>query len=297
VTGVNENVAVEDARPPEFGGPAAGGGAAGPSYRAPDRKGTRAVWLGVAGLTAAVTIAAVGLPQIGWLAAQTTTTTWTARHAIAAVEVDVSGGDLTIRPSAESDVVSLQQTLTWTVNKPQVTEAWQGDTLVVSEDCAAPSYEVVNPCGASLVLLVPATVSVRSALDSGSMAIKNMAGAVNARARSGDITLDGDSGTLWARADSGGIHGDGLASRQVSAQTLSGDVDLEFSSAPTSVSASVESGDAYVKVPPGTTYRVSGQTASGDRHIEQGLANESAQRSIEIDSQSGDASLSYAGDN
>lgn len=294
---MNELFDVEDARPPQFGGPAGQAGAAGPRYGAPDRKGMRAVWFGVAGMTAVITIAAVGLPQIGWLAAQTTTTTWISRHAITGVEIDVAGGDLTVRPAGQGDAVSLRQTLTWTVNKPRVTETWQGDTLLISEDCAAPSLEVVNPCGANLELAVPAAVSVQSRLDSGSMRIRNMTGSVDARARSGDVELDDDSGTLTARADSGEIHGERLVSQQVDAQTLSGDVDLTFTSAPMTVSASVESGDVHVSVPRGTTYRVSGQTASGDRNIEQGIEDDSSQRSIVLNSQSGDAALSYAGDN
>jgi len=294
---VNELFEVEDARPASFAGPAGPHSAAGPPHRVAGRKGQRALWFGIAGMTAVVTIAAVGLPQIGWLAAQTTTTTWISRHAITAVEVDVTGGDLTVRPTAGGETISLRQTLTWTVNKPQVTETWQGNTLLINEDCAAPSFEMVNPCGADLELAVPATVSVQSILDSGSVTIKRMSGAVNARAQSGDIDLDGDRGMISARADSGDIHADGLASPQVNAQTLSGDVDLTFSSAPVSVTASVESGGVSVTVPRGATYRVSGQTSSGDRHVEQGIEDEASQRSIDINTQSGDASLNYAGDN
>jgi len=294
---VNELFEVEDARPASSAGPAGPHSAAGPPHRVAGRKGQRALWFGIAGMTAVVTIAAVGLPQIGWLAAQTTTTTWISRHAITAVEVDVTDGDLTVRPTAGGETISLRQTLTWTVNKPQVTETWQGDTLLINEDCAAPSFEMVNPCGADLELAVPATVSVQSILDSGSVTIKRMSGAVNARAQSGDIDLDGDRGMISARADSGDIHADGLASPQVNAQTLSGDVDLTFSSAPVSVTASVESGGVSVTVPRGATYRVSGQTSSGDRHVEQGIEDEASQRSIDINTQSGDASLNYAGDN
>ncbi|HXR71451.1 DUF4097 family beta strand repeat-containing protein [Actinocrinis sp.] len=294
---MNELFEVEDARPASSAGPAGPHSAAGPPHRVAGRKGQRALWFGIAGMTAVVTIAAVGLPQIGWLAAQTTTTTWISRHAITAVEVDVTGGDLTVRPTAGGEPISLRQTLTWTVNKPQVTETWQGNTLLINEDCAAPSFEMVNPCGADLELAVPATVSVQSILDSGSVTIKRMSGAVNARAQSGDIDLDGDRGMISARADSGDIHADGLASPQVNAQTLSGDVDLTFSSAPVSVTASVESGGVSVTVPRGATYRVSGQTSSGDRHVEQGIEDEASQRSIDINTQSGDASLNYAGDN
>jgi DUF4097 and DUF4098 domain-containing protein YvlB len=124
-----------------------------------------------------------------------------------------------------------------------------------------------------------------------------MTGSVNARARSGDIDLEDDSGTLLARADSGEIHGAGLASQQTSAQTLSGDIDLAFTSAPMSVSASVASGNVIVTVPHGATYRVSGQTSSGSRNIEQNIEDDSSPRTITISSLSGDALLSYAGDN
>jgi len=297
---VNEYLDVEDARPPYAAGGAVGQDplvAGGPPYGSAGRKGQRALWFGIAAATAVVTIAAVGLPQIGWLAAQTVTTTWSDHHAIASVEVYVTGGDLTVQPSAGGDEVSLRQTLTWTVNKPQITETWQGGTLLINEDCAAPSFTVVNPCGASLVLTVPATVSVQSTLDSGSLQVRGMTGSVNARARSGDIDLEDDSGTLWARADSGEIHGAGLASQQATAQTLSGDVDLAFTSAPTSVSASVASGNVIVTVPHGATYRVSGQTSSGNRNVEQSIEDDSSSRTITISSLSGDALLSYAGDN
>ncbi len=286
---MNESFEFEDARPPHADGPTRVDG--------PARKGQRALWYGIAGMTAVVTIGAVGLPQVGWLAAQTTTTTWTTRHPITAVEIDVTGGDLTVQPSAGGDEVSLRQTLTWTINKPQITETWQGGTLLITEDCAAPSFTVVNPCGASLVLTVPATVSVQSTLDSGSVQVRGMTGSVNARARSGDIDLEADSGTLLARADSGEIHGAGLASQQTSAQTLSGDIDLAFTSAPMSVSASVASGNVIVTVPHGATYRVSGQTSSGSRNIEQNIEDDSSPRTITISSLSGDALLSYAGDN
>ena len=277
-----------------FGGPG-GPGFARPRFEGAGRKGQRALWFGVAAATAVVTIAGVGLPQVGWLAAQTATTTWTARHPVTAVQLYVSGGDVTVRPIAGSAPVSLRQTLTWTVNKPQVNETWQGDTLMITEDCAAPSFTVVNPCGAPLDLAVPAGVSVESTVDSGALTIRRMTGSVNVRAQSGDIELDDDSGTLWARADSGSVTGNRLASTQVTAQTLSGDVELDFASAPDSVSASVSSGSLRVTLPRGTSYRVSGQTASGDRQIDPGIQDESSSRQITANTISGDVSIGFPG--
>lgn len=286
---MNETFDLEDARPGE---------ADRPVYvrtAAPRRAGQRALWFGVAGITTVVTVGAVGLPQVGWLAAQTDTSAWTARHAITAVEVDVTGGDLTVRPSGVADAVSLRQTLTWTVNKPRVTETWQGDRLLITEDCAAPSIAVVNPCGASLELAVPAGVSVQSTVASGSLVVRRMTGSVTVQAQSGDIELDDDSGTLWARTDSGSVDGNRLKAAQVNAQTLSGDVDLDFAAAPMSVSAAVASGEVNVRVPRGATYRVSGQTDSGDRRIEAAVEDGTSPRQIILDSQSGDVTLGYRG--
>jgi hypothetical protein len=59
------------------------------------------------------------------------------------------------------------------------------------------------------------------------------------------------------------------------------------------VNATVESGSVTVVVPQGTTYRVSGQTQSGNRTVETGLADDASTRSITINSVSGDTNLGY----
>lgn len=255
----------------------------------------RALWLGVAGFSAVAVIAAVGVPISGLLAKQTHTETWTANHAIDAVEVSVDSADVTVRPSAGATAESLRGSLTWSLTRPQVTEAWEGDTLVVTERCAARRLFEGDSCSATLDLAVPSAVPVHVNADSGAVTVDRMTGGLRVEAVSGDIELRGTTGDVWARVESGSIDADRLSSPHVDAQTISGDLTLGFAAAPDTVSASVTSGSVSVTVPPGTTYRVTGRTVSGDRQIADGLVNDGSTHSIDINSESGDADLGYAG--
>lgn len=51
-----------------------------------------------------------------------------------------------------------------------------------------------------------------------------------------------------------------------------------------------------VRVPRGATYRVSGETASGDRTIAPGIEDDSSPRDVELTAQSGDTEFGYSGD-
>jgi hypothetical protein len=79
----------------------------------------------------------------------------------------------------------------------------------------------------------------------------------------------------------------------VDASTVSGDLLLSFADPPVSVTASVISGSATVVVPRGATYRVSGQTESGSRDVAAGLVDSASNRSITVNTVSGDAALGY----
>jgi len=259
-----------------------------------DPRWSRVAWLAVAGFATFAVVAAAGVPISGLLGKQTRTTGWSANHPIDGVELSVDSADLTVRPSSGATAEALRQTLTWSLTKPQVTESWRGQTLVISEHCSSRRLFEGDECGAALDLAVPASVPVRVTADSGSVTVQRMAGNVRVDVVSGDIALDAVSGDLWARAESGSIDADRLRSLHMDAQTVSGDMTLGFAAAPDAVSASAVSGSVNVTVPPGTTYRVAGRTVSGDRQITAGLSDNASPRSITLDSESGDADLGYA---
>jgi hypothetical protein len=241
-----------------------------------------------------VAIVAVGVPLSSRFTAQTLTTTWSATHAIDAVQVNVDSADVTVRPAAAAAAESLHQTLTWSLNKPQVTETWQDQTLVITEHCDSRTLFGGDSCGATLDLAVPAAVSVHVTADSGSATVQQITGSLLVEAVSGDVELDSVTGDVWARAESGSITGDRLRSRHVDAQTESGDLALGFAAPPDAVSGSAISGSVSVTVPPGATYRVTGRTLSGDRQIADGIVNDNSPRSMSLNSESGDTDLGYA---
>jgi len=261
---------------------------------AAERPRRRGLWLLVAACSAVLVVVAAAVPVFGWAAQQSSTRTWTQQHAVSQVNVQLTSGDVSIVPGP-AGMVSLVQTLTWVTERPTITESWSGDVLTVTESCDS-SHDSpfgVGGCGAQLRLSVPASAMVGATADSGNVAVTGMSGAVHAEATSGDVILDGDSGYLGVYTRSGSVSGDRLRSPHVEATVLSGDLSLDFAAAPTIVNASVQSGDASVVVPAGTTYRVSGQTQSGDRSVEPRLVDDASNRSITLGTLSGDTSLGY----
>ena len=252
----------------------------------------RGLWLLVAAVSALFVVGAVAVPVFGWVAEQTSTSTWTSAHAVSAVRVEVGSGSVSFGPGPAGSV-SMVENLTWNLSRPTVSEQWQGNTLVVREDCPGHSPFAVDECGVNVRLTVPGSVSVQAVADSGDVTVTGLSGAVHAQASSGDVNLTADSGYIWARTESGSVTADGLRSQWVDAAVSSGDLYLGFADVPTTVNATAQSGDATVVVPQGSTYRVSGQSGSGDRAVEGGVQDASSPRSLTVDTSSGDARIGY----
>jgi hypothetical protein len=252
----------------------------------------RGLWLAVAATAALLVVGTVAVPLFGWVAEQNSTTTWTTTHQVAAVQIDIGSGSVSVSPGP-AGVVALRQVLNWNTVRPRVTKVWEGNTLVVTETCSSHSLFAIDDCGAQLELTVPASATVQATGHSGDVTVSGMTGDVRAETESGDIELIGDTGYVWARAESGEVTGDTLRSQRMDVSTVSGDLYLVFATAPTSVTASAISGTATMVVPQGSTYRVSGQTESGARDIENGLADIASNRSIALNTVSGDAALGY----
>jgi len=238
-------------------------------------------------------VVAAGVPVFGWIADQSSTTTWTAVHPITDVEVDIDSGDVSIVPGPAGSV-SLLQHLTWSTARPKVTETWSGADLVIRVECSSHSLFATDDCGASLRLTVPAATAVQATAQSGDVHVSELSGDVHVQVTSGDADFVADTGYVWARTTSGSVNGSRLRSQRVNVAAVSGDVDVAFAVAPTTVDVSVTSGDATVTVPHGAKYRLSGQTASGDRSVDPVIVDETSSRSITIDSLSGGTDFGYS---
>lgn len=89
----------------------------------------------------------------------------------------------------------------------------------------------------------------------------------------------------------GDIHGDRLASKTVSIDSGTGDVNLEFTTAPRNVQINSGTGDVTILVP-GGSYAIQTDTGLGTTHVDQGIVNDPLSTNvIRIDSGTGDVSV------
>ncbi len=263
----------------------------------PARPRRRWTWASVAVVTAVVLVVPVAfrIGLKGEIQHQVVPVTLFQRS-VGEVQVDAPGQSVTIvrgRPGQ----VRVVSSLSWLVGRPTIRHAWHGRTLQVSAGC--PRFDIFEDCLASLLIRVPANVTVRVAVGSGSAAVAGLTGPVHLTASSGSIRLTDVSGPVWAMATTGTIVAtNGLTSRQVDAGVRSGSLALDFAAAPAAVALDVGSGSGRVTVPPGTRYRISGQRASGGPasgvlQIGSGLTDSSAARVITATVGSGYLAIDY----
>ena len=115
--------------------------------------------------------------------------------------------------------------------------------------------------------------------------------AVTAETGSGDVELEGNLGPVSLQTGSGDVEADITTTSDLTTRTGSGDMELRFGSAPNLISADSGSGDVDIQVPKGQAYDVDTQTGSGDTDIvvqRQDLAD----HQIQVQTGSGDITVS-----
>ena len=222
------------------------------------------------------------------------------------LEVDAGAADIVIVPTAGDDV-RIDSSAKGRLHTPRIRAVKDGMKVRLRGSC--PSFSV-GPCRASVVMHVPASISLDVRSDSGDLSASGLSGSVSLRTGSGDVNADGLTGSadlqtqsgdvnvralngpLALRTASGDVNGEDLGAGTVEAASASGDVELDFRLAPSDVEASTSSGDVDVVVPRGDTYRVESDTGSGDSEV--GVKTDpKATRVIRARTNSGDAMVGY----
>lgn len=259
---------------------------------------------GLAGLLFTL-IAAVQVA--GWtIGAVEHTSTQVIAGPVKVLTVDGGPGDIRILPSQTGDV-RVDTRSKGTLHAPRVDAVKDGSHVTMSGNCPAFSF---GPCEAEVVLHVPVgtAVEVRSSsgditasgvggpllLDtkSGDVTALGVTGTADLRTTSGDVSLRGGSGRVTLESQSGDVFGGDIASEIVTAETRSGDVDLDFRVPPRDVDASTASGDVHVALPDAGSYDVSADTRSGDSQIGVRTDPESPRR-VRASTTSGDSTVGY----
>ncbi|MER5624747.1 hypothetical protein ABT061_27310 [Streptosporangium sp. NPDC002544] len=226
----------------------------------PIRSNARKAWIVVGGTLTALTVAFTSIAAWSEVTqARRVSETTLRSHALTSpgivvkttgyVNVSVVGG-------AERRL-DLERTLQWTLDRPVVTEDWDGRTLTIGVRCPGGDRPDGPNCRADYTLSLPGTTDVEVQSRFGTVSVNGIWGDLRLSTATGDVVVDGTRGALRARTEVGNVHGTGLRSAGADVETGVGDVELGFASPPGDVRAVVRTaGNVEVRVPDEDGYDV-----------------------------------------
>jgi DUF4097 and DUF4098 domain-containing protein YvlB len=219
-----------------------------------------------------------------------------------------AGGDITVvRELSDRPLVTVDSTVKGSIHAPVLRAVKDGATVRIDGNCPQISF---GPCHARIVIRVPADTEVDVRSGSGDVTATGLTGKVKLETGSGDVnataltgesdlhTSSGDVNVQALRGDtdlrtgSGDINAADTSTRSLTADTASGDVELDFETAPDLVDASTGSGDVEVSVPEGGAYRVEPDPGSGE-YRPNIKTDPAATRIIRAQTSSGDITVGY----
>lgn len=252
--------------PPAGGSPPpgtpAGGAGWGPTSaaRLGSHPAMRALALTVGGVLTLVLIAVAAFTVANLLVVTTERGTRTFEGRVDRVIIEVDGSVAVT--AGEAGRAEVDRSSTFGLSRPDITVTLEEGLLTVRATCAGRPIL----CETDLDVAVPTDAEV--SVQSSTVEVTGVAGAVEATSDGGEITLTDLGGPVEARVSGGTIAGRDLRSPQVRATVGAGAVQLAFASAPKDVEATSGAGAVVVEVPPGEqAYRVDAGSGAGSRDI------------------------------
>ncbi|MFE9534099.1 DUF4097 domain-containing protein [Streptomyces sp. NPDC006691] len=215
-------------------------------------------------------------------------------HPVTAVEVDAGVSAITVT-SGPVGHVTVNGRLTWAMKRPVVEQTWDGDTLKLKTRCTGFVDRYLQNCQVDLDLAVPAGVGLTVHSGSGETTVRDLTGPVDLHGGSGGIKLYGLKGPVKASVGSGELRAVQLASPNASLEAGSGTIEADFATAPQYLKARTGSGSVDLTVPQGARYRVTGQSGSGSRSVQDDLIDKGSDRVIDANTGSGSVNIGYPG--
>jgi hypothetical protein len=148
-------------------------------------------------------------------------------------------------------------------------------------------------CRSDYVVVVPRALKVTAESRSGDLQVSDLPGGAELKSSSGDIEVDRIGGELRLESSSGDLEGHDLTAGTVTTRSGSGDIELDFDSAPSAVQLKSSSGDVTVRLPSDdAAYKVATHTRSGDDST-MVKTDPASDRSVQADTSSGDITVEY----
>jgi hypothetical protein len=181
---------------------------------------------------------------------------------ITSLDLRVDSGDVEIRAGEEGQV-AIERRFKWTSDKPIFTENWDGTQLNITSKCPG---EQLN-CSLGHTISVPANTVILVQTDAGNVSVTGLLKDIHLTTVAGNVHVGDAQGRLEIKTTDGEMDATNLKSAYVNTETTSGDITLQFASAPLEVMAKVGAGNITIGVPRNKTYAVSAKTTDGQRDV------------------------------
>lgn len=200
--------------------------------------------------------------------------------------VDVGSGEASVGRATGSRV---EVTRTVRGNgQPELVETSGADGISLSAACDGAFF---GGCDVAYDIRVPDGFTLDLRADSGTVGTAGtVVAAATLRVSSGRIDVADVTGPLVLEAETGGIRAARLTSETVSARATSGDVALDFATAPRTLDAEVASGDVTLALPGAGRYRVEVDADSGEERVSV-PTDPGATSTVRVQSTSGDVTV------
>lgn len=168
--------------------------------------------------------------------------------------VHVSGG--------VSGKVSIAEHISFRHTVPVTTHRASAGTLTLDSRCPS-----IKTCGVSYDITVPRATTVRVNDNVGTIRLESLSGAVTAYTHVGTVNLVSVSGPIGITSHTGTVAGQDVSSAHATLRVSVGKIDVTFSAAPASITATGSVGSVVLRVPGNVAYAVNAHASTGSTQV------------------------------
>lgn len=224
----------------------------------PTRTAIRAA---IAVLAGAVALSALAACSVDIGALQHRTNSYPLSGQLRTLVVNAHVGSVHVTGSG-SGQVQVTERISFRGTAPSTTHRVSAGTVTLDSRCPA-----LETCAVSYDITVPRAMTVRVTSNVGEIRLRSLSGQVTAHTNAGNIDLGSVSGPVEATGHAGSIRGQDLSSPRATLHSSAGTIDVTFSAAPATVTATSDIGSVTLRVPGSVPYNVTTSVGVGSTDV------------------------------
>lgn len=175
--------------------------------------------------------------------------------------VNAHVGSVRVTGSGSSHV-SVTERISFRGTAPSTTHRSAAGTAMLDSSCPA-----LETCTVGYDITVPRAMTVRVTSNVGEIHLQSLSGQVTAHTNAGDINLGSVSGPVEATGHAGSIRGQDVSSPRAILHSSAGVIEVDFSAAPVTVTATSDIGSVTLRVPGSVPYHVTTNVGVGSAYV------------------------------